>query len=71
MFKESFSEIIQEKGMSLYKIAKETDIPKTILYDWASGKREPVSDYIIKLADYLDVSLDYLFGRTDNPNVNR
>lgn len=24
-----------------------------------------------KIADYLDVSIDYLLGRTDNPEVNR
>ena len=26
---------------------------------------------LAKIADYLDCSVDYLLGRTDNPNVNR
>jgi len=35
------------------------------------GERRPTYDMLIKLADYFDVSLDYLVGRTDNPNVNK
>lgn len=31
----------------------------------------PRSDNLAKIADYLDVSMDYLMGRTDNPNINR
>jgi len=34
------------------------------------GEREPTASILIALADYFDVSLDYLTGRTDNPNVN-
>ena len=35
------------------------------------GTREPAYKYLIALADYFDVSLDYLVGRSDNPDVNR
>ncbi len=35
------------------------------------GMREPAFKHLIRLADALDVSLDYLVGRTDNPEVNR
>ena len=35
------------------------------------GTREPAFKYLIALADYFDVSLDYLAGRTDKPEVNR
>ena len=34
-------------------------------------KKEPAFKNIIALADYLDVSLDYLVGKTDNPEVNK
>lgn len=71
MFKENLSIAIQKRDVTLYRITKDTGIPKSILYDWASGAREPVSEYIVKLADYLDVSIDYLLGRTDKPEVNR
>ena len=32
---------------------------------------EPNFVALIKIADYFDVSVDYLLGRTDNPKVNR
>lgn len=70
MFKDIFSNFIQEKGLSLYKVSKETKIPKSIVYEWASGEREPISEYVKILADYLDCSVDYLLGRTKVVSVN-
>lgn len=34
------------------------------------GERQPTTNVLIALADYFDVSLDYLVGRTDNPKIN-
>lgn len=31
------------------------------------GEREPVASVLIKLADYFNVSIDYLVGRSDDP----
>lgn len=38
---------------------------------YEKGEAQPTLPYLIALADYFDVSLDYLVGRTDNPEVNR
>lgn len=35
------------------------------------GKNEPTASVLIALADYFDVSLDFLTGRTDNPNSHK
>lgn len=35
------------------------------------GKRSPSFEVLCNLAEYFDVSIDYLVGRTDNPTVNR
>ena len=35
------------------------------------GTIKPSYDTLLKLADYFDVSLDYLVGRTDNPNSHK
>ena len=35
------------------------------------GKRTPSFEILCKLADYFDVSLDYLTGRSDNPNSHK
>lgn len=70
MFNENFSKLLQKKGLSVYKLAKETSIPKSTLYEWVSGERKPVSEYLVILADYLNCSVDFLLGRTDNPKIN-
>ena len=38
-------------------------------YEYA--EREPAFQKLLALADYFDVSIDYLVGRTDNPKINR
>lgn len=37
--------------------------------DWKSGRSSPKQDALIKIADYFDVSTDYLLGRTDEKSV--
>ncbi len=59
------------KGVSAYKAAKDTKIPQTMLYEWSEGVREPMSEYLVTLADFLGVSIDYLAGRTDKPEINK
>ena len=38
---------------------------------YGAGERYPDFENLIVLANYLGVSIDYLVGRTDNPEVNR
>lgn len=38
---------------------------------YESGDREADYKTLIAIADYFDVSIDYLLERTDNPKVNR
>lgn len=35
------------------------------------GTARPKLENVIKLADFFNVSTDYLLGRTDNPNIAR
>lgn len=39
--------------------------------DYEYGKVVPTATVLISLADYYNVSLDYLVGRTDNPEINK
>lgn len=60
--------IIQERGISAYKLAKETGISESLFSKW---KKKPTSEIaslnLVKIASYLDCSVDYLLGRTDDP----
>lgn len=42
-----------------------------IYSNYERGEVDIPTETLIKLADYYDVSIDYLLGRTDNPKVNR
>jgi len=70
MFNERFVHILQERKISTYKLTKDTGISNGLISDWKNKKRTPASENLIKLADYFDVSVDYLLGRTENPKVN-
>ena len=71
MFTEIFVQILQNKNISAYKVAKETAISQGLMNEYKNGIKLPTLQNIIKIADYLDCSVDYLLGRTDNPEINR
>jgi repressor LexA len=72
LFKDIFVDLLQDRSLSAYRVAKDTGIPQTIVYEWTYGVREPAQlDHLTKLADYLNCSVDYLLGRTDVPGINR
>lgn len=63
---------LKEKNKVLQKdIAKSVGLSLRSYQRYEYGERNPTSDILIKLADYFDVSIDYLVGRTDNPKINK
>jgi transcriptional regulator with XRE-family HTH domain len=69
---ESFSERLkalrQEKNVTQRAIANHLNITDTAYGFYEQGKNYPNMDILIKLADYFEVSLDYLVGRSQNKN---
>lgn len=53
------------KGVPQSKIAKAAGVSVTQYQNYEYGKSDPTSTVLIALADYFDVSLDYLVGRSD------
>ena len=64
---EKITKLFDESGKSANSILKELDFSPTAFSEWKRGKAKPTTDALKKLADYFDVSVDYLLGRTDNP----
>lgn len=62
---EIFEKLLNEKGISVYKVSKETGITTATLTSWKQGKYTPKQDKLQKIADFFGVSLDYLLGRTE------
>ena len=61
----------KEKGISQLKLALELNTSQNTISRYETGEREPGINELIKIADYFDVSIDYLVGRTDNQKMNR
>ncbi len=62
---------IYQLNLNAKKVSDSTGISTGNLSDWKKGKCLPSAEKLETLADYLDCSVDYLLGRTDNPEVNR
>ncbi len=65
MFKDVFVKYLQSKGITAYKVAKETGIPQGRMNEYKNGKITPTTENLIKIADYLDCSIDFLLGRKE------
>ena len=65
-------EIILEKGVTEYRVAKDTGISNSLFAKWKERPTSKVSsEKLVLIADYLGCSVDYLLGRTENPEVNQ
>lgn len=62
--------LLEKRGTSK-KLSEATGISTGNISDWRTGKSKPGAEALIKIADYLDCSVDYLLGRTDNPQINK
>ena len=58
------AELRKGNNLSQIEFAKILNISNTTLSQYESGKRIPSDDVKLHIADYFNVSLDYLFGRT-------
>ena len=62
-------EIRKSKGISQLKLAIDLNTNQNTISRYETGEREPGIKELIRIADYFDVSLDYLLERTDNPQI--
>lgn len=60
---ERIQELSKEHGLSVRELGRKLDIGETTIYKWKT--QTPKLDVLEKVADYFDVSVDYLVGRTD------
>lgn len=69
MFGDRLRKRREELGLSRNELAGRLGIKPRALGFYETNDREPSFDIVCKLADVLDCSVDYLFGRTDKPNA--
>jgi transcriptional regulator with XRE-family HTH domain len=61
----------ERHNISQIEFAKKIGVSNAVLSRYESGDRKPDYDILNKIADYFGVSVDFLLGRTDNPDPLR
>ncbi len=64
-------EIRTNSGISQLKLAMDLNMNQNTISRYENEERQAGYSELIALADYFDVSIDYLLERTDNPKTNR
>ena len=61
----------EDKDLNQTEVAKMLGMSQTGYSKYETGENDIPTDILIKLADFYDVSVDYLLNRTDEPDTNR
>ena len=67
---ERLKKILEERGLTAYKVSKDTGIEQTSFSDWKKGNSKPSVEKIKILSDYLGVSLEYLLGGNEETGLD-
>ena len=60
-------ELAQKQGLSINLLEEKLGYSRNTIYNLKNSK--PSTERISEIADYFNVSTDYLLGRTNNPNI--
>lgn len=70
-FSQRLVEIMTERKITAYRIDKDIGISNRLIGYYRDGTNDPSAANLVKLANYFQVSVDYLLGLTDNPEINK
>ena len=61
----------KSRGYTQIYVQMQTGIEQALLSKFETGERVPPTETLFHLAEFYNVSMDYIMGRTDKPEVNR
>lgn len=67
-FKNRLVKLRKELNLTQEELAKKIGYTRTAISAWEIGRNEPSYDDVIKIADFFNVSIDYLLGKSDIKN---
>ena len=70
MFSEKIRQLRKARHLTQVEVAKEVGLSARGYQDLELGAK-PGFDNLLHIADFYDVSVDWLMGRTDNPRAHR
>lgn len=60
-----FDELMTERGLNNLRLSKEIGVGDRLIGAWRKGEKRPGLENLVLLAEFFEVSLDYLVGRSD------
>lgn len=63
----NLGKIIEDKGYTITKVAIHSKVSDSTIISYINGQKIPSLPTLISIADFLNVNIDYLLDRTDNP----
>lgn len=67
MYYDKFQKLCEVKGVKPSEVSRATGVATATLSSWKSGKYTPGIDKLKKIADYFDVSVEYITQGVKNP----
>ena len=64
-------ELRKQAGLTQIQLQLKTGIEQALLSKFENGQRVPPVETLLTLADFYQVSIDYLLHRTDKPEINK
>ena len=64
-------ELRTERHITQLKMTMDLNMSQNTISRYENGEREPGIAELIRIADYFHVSIDFLVGRTDSPEMNK
>ena len=71
MFGDRIKKLRDEKNISQFELSEFLGISQQALSKWENEKTEPDNDSLVKLANYFNVSTDYLLGNSETRRVDK
>ena len=67
---EIFAKLLEERNLKAADVCRGTGLPSSLFSEWKRGKSSPKVDKLQKIADYFEVSIEYLMTGKDEPKEN-
>ena len=68
---ERYKKLLDEKGLKNSDVSRGTGVSNMTLSDWKNGKSKPKTENIVKIANFLDTTVEYLTVGKDNKEEAR
>lgn len=71
IMKNRLKELRKNRGYTQISLQMQTGIEQALLSKFENGDRIPPTETLLRLAEFYNVSIDYILCRTDKPDINR